>query len=217
MQIVEVCVGMPKAVQHGNKEVITGIFKTPVSGAVKAGLLNLEGDGQADLAVHGGRDKAIYVYAHEHYASWSTELGDSWPEPSRFGENLTVSGMTEEQVVIGDRYRIGSVIAIVAQPRLPCFKLGIRVADDSFPRRFLESGRLGFYLRVEQQGIVQKGDAIELLQRPGHGISVQTLWEIVFGKHRHAADAQRAIDSLPHIDDGWIRRLKHIAEHRKSG
>jgi MOSC domain-containing protein YiiM len=212
MKIVEVCVGMPKRVRHGRKDVVTGIFKSPVAGPVLAGLQNLDGDRQADLSVHGGRDKSLYAYPVEHYVSWASEMGVDALEPSQFGENLTVSGMTERTVIIGDRYRIGNAVATVTQPRLPCFKLGIRMADDDFPNRLLTSGRLGFYLRVEEQGTLQKGDGIELLQRPDHGISVFDLWHMVFKAEPVADQAQRAMDSLPHIDAGWIRRLKRICD-----
>ena len=210
MKIIEVCVGMPKNVQHGRKSVSTGIFKVPVHGPAVAGLRHLVGDGQADLKVHGGRDKAMYAYPQEHYAYWAKELGVARLESSQFGENLTVSGMTETRVVLGDTYRLGDVIATVTQPRLPCFKLGIRMADDTFPNRFLNSGRLGFYLRVEQEGTLRAGDGIELLQRPGHDISIFRLWQAVFGPEQNAADAQLALDSLPLLDAGWRRRLRQI-------
>jgi MOSC domain-containing protein YiiM len=210
MKIVEVCVGLPKSVPSGRKLVSTGIFKTPVQGEVFAGVQHLAGDGQADLSVHGGRDKALYAYPHEHYSFWATELGGRKLESSQFGENLTVSGMTESSVVLGDRYRLGNVIATVTQPRLPCFKLGIRMADDTFPNRFLASGRLGFYLRIEQEGTVQAGDTIELLQRPAHGISIFGLWQIVFATERNAPAAQLALDNLPYLDAGWRRRLRQI-------
>ena len=203
---------MPRIVRHAGKDITTGIFKSPVSGPLAATLFNLEGDGQADLTVHGGRDKAIYAYSHEHYATWAAELGRKSLEPAQFGENLTVSGMMEDSVIIGSRYRFGNVVAVVAQPRLPCFKLGIRINDDEFPNRLLSSGRLGYYLRVEQEGNLQAGDAIELLEQPRHGISVLTLWQIVFGDDKDAAAARHALDSLPYIDAGWIRRLKRISQ-----
>jgi MOSC domain-containing protein YiiM len=216
MKIIEVCVGMPKTVEHGRKSVSTGIFKAPVHGPVVAGLLHLEGDGQADLKVHGGRDKAMYAYPQEHYSYWAKELGVAGLESSQFGENLTVSGMTETSVVLGDTYRLGDVIATVTQPRLPCFKLGIRMADDAFPNRFLMSGRLGFYLRVAQEGTVRAGDGIELLQRPAHNISIFRLWRTVFGAELNAADAQLALDNLPLLDAGWVRRLRQITATGKS-
>lgn len=216
MNLIEVCVGMPKTVQHGRKMVSTGIFKAPARGPVVAGLLHLAGDGQADLTVHGGRDKAMYAYPQEHYSYWAKELGVARLESSQFGENLTVSGMTEVSVVLGDRYRLGNVIATVSQPRLPCFKLGIRMHDDAFPNRFLMSGRLGFYLRVEQEGVLQAGDGIELLQRPAHNISIFRLWQIVFGPERNAANAQLALDLLPLLDAGWLRRLRQVTAGDKA-
>jgi MOSC domain-containing protein YiiM len=211
VRIVDVCVGLPTSVRYRGKATTTGIFKRPVAGHVRAGFFNLEGDGQADLSVHGGRDKAMYAYSQEHYAAWANELGRKELEPSQFGENLTVRGMTEDSVIVGDRYRFGCVYATVTQPRLPCFKLGIRLDDDEFPNRLLASGRLGFYLRVEEEGTLQRGDSIELLERPQHGISVMTLWQSVFGGGSDASTAQYTLDSLPDLDAGWIRRLKRIA------
>lgn len=210
MRIIEVCAGMPKTVYSGPKPVSTGIFKKPVQGKVYAGFEHLSGDGQADLTVHGGRDKALYAYPQEHYPVWATELGVTRLESSQFGENLTVSGMLESTVMPGDRYRLGNVLAIVTQPRLPCFKLGLRMGDDTFPNRFLASGRLGFYLRVEQPGSLQAGDPVELLERATHGISITSLWHNVFGAERNPADAQRALDNLPFLDAGWQRRLRQI-------
>ncbi|MCI0518429.1 MAG: MOSC domain-containing protein [Woeseiaceae bacterium] len=210
MKIIEVCAGMPRTVYSGRKLVSTGIFKLPVQGEVYAGIEHLAGDGQADLTVHGGQDKALYAYSTEHYPVWAKELGVAKLESSQFGENLTVSGMLEDSVMPGDRYRFGHVIAVVTQPRLPCFKLGIRMGDDTFPNRFLKSGRLGFYLRVEQPGVLQAGDPVELLERAAHRISISDLWQMVFGAERHPADAQRALDCLPFLDAGWQRRLRQI-------
>jgi MOSC domain-containing protein YiiM len=208
--IVSVAVGRPRIVSHNSKQVLTSIFKSPVSGRVPVSLLNIAGDEQSDLEVHGGRDKAVYVYAEKHYASWASELGVDALEVAQFGENLTVSGLDESTVIIGDRYQFGSTIAVVAQPRLPCFKLGIRMHDDRFPQRFLASGRLGFYLRIEQEGEIGSGDTFELLERPGHGISVQRLWRIVFGDQGSGEVAAHCLESLPHLDEGWVRRLKKV-------
>ncbi len=201
---------MPRSVYSGRKMVSTGIFKKPVHGEVFAGFEHLAGDGQADLTVHGGRDKSLYAYPQEHYPFWAKELGIATLEPSQFGENLTVSGMLEDLIMPGDRYCFGNVIAVVTQPRLPCFKLGIRMGDDTFPNRFLNSGRLGFYLRVEQPGTLQAGDPVELLESAAHGLSISSLWQIVFGAARNPADARRALDNLPFLDAGWQRRLRQI-------
>ena len=205
LRIVRVCVGRPAAVGCNGKIVTTGIFKSPVDGSVAVKRLNLAGDGQADLTVHGGRNKAIYVYPHDHYQYWADELGVEAVEDAQFGENLTVSGWSEDEVVIGDRYRIGTAIVTVTQPRLPCFKLGIRVGDAGFPKRFLDSGRLGMYLRVEKEGAPQCGDTFELLERPTHGISLHVLWRIVFCEDGYA---NLALEQLPHLDAGWLRRLR---------
>ena len=209
-RIEQLAVGRPTVVSHNGKEVSTAIFKSPVAGRAAVSLTNIDGDRQADLAVHGGRDKAVYVYPATHYATWARELGVASLEPAQFGENLTVGGLDETTVTIGSRYRFGSTVAVVAQPRLPCFKLGIRMGDDRFPRRFLASGRLGFYLRVEQEGDVGAGDAFELIEQPTHDISVRRLWQIAFDGGT-PVEARQALELLPHLDDGWIRRLRKLA------
>ncbi len=157
MKVVSVNLGRPRTIVWQGRKVRTGIFKEPVAGKVDLGTLNLEGDGQADLRVHGGVDKAVYAYPVEHYPTWSAELGRSLPY-GQFGENLTLEGLTEDEARIGDRYRIGSALLEVSQPRVPCFKLGIRMEDDAFPQRFLESLRSGFYLRVAAPGTLEAGD-----------------------------------------------------------
>jgi len=209
--IRQVSTGKPKTVRHGDKDIETGIFKTPVAGRVEVTLAGIVGDGQADLSVHGGRDKAVYVYPERHYDTWSRELGVSKLQPAQFGENFTVSELAEDSVAIGDRFRFGSVVAIVSQPRLPCFKLGIRMQDESFPQRFLASGRLGFYLRVEDEGETVTGDDFERVERAQHDITVTRLWEVVFGGNRDADEARRCLELLPHLDAGWQRRLRAIA------
>ena len=206
LRIVQVCVGRPTEVSFNGKSVTTGIFKSPVDGSNVVNLLNLIGDGQADLTVHGGRDKAIYAYSQGHYAYWAKELGVDALEDAQFGENLTVAGLSEEEVIIGDRYKIGTAVVTVTQPRLPCFKLGIRIGDETFPQRFLNSGRLGMYLRVEEEGALQCGDTFDLIDRPDHGISLHDLWQTVF---RNEGDANLALENLAHLDAGWIRRLRH--------
>jgi MOSC domain-containing protein YiiM len=205
---------MPADVCFKGKNHTTGIFKRPVDGKVAVNLLHLNGDGQADLKVHGGRDKAVYVYPACHYETWERELGVESLEAAQFGENLTVGGLTEKRVTIGDRYRVGSAVVTVTQPRIPCFKLGIRMNDASFPNRFLASGRLGFYMRVLETGELQTGDTFELLDRPEHGISVHDLWQIVFVDGGSSEAAQIALEMLPHIDEGWQKRLRRITQQQ---
>jgi len=206
--ISSIAIGEPITVEHEGRQVTTGIYKSPVAGPVRVTRLGIEGDGQADLTVHGGRDKAVYAYPDKHYPSWSAELGLDALEPSPFGENLAVTEIDEDSVHIGDRFSFGSVVAVVAQPRLPCFKLGIRMNDPDFPPRFLQSGRLGIYLRVEQEGEAKPGDAFELVEAAGHGITVTALWRCVFGKDRDPGLARRCLELMPHLDEGWRRRLR---------
>jgi MOSC domain-containing protein YiiM len=201
-------IGLPETVQHDGREVTTGIFKKPCDRRVSVNRLGIVGDGQADLSVHGGYDKAVYVYPEHHYRSWADELDNDALEPSQFGENLRVSGISDDAIVIGDRFRFGSVVAIVSQPRLPCFKLGIRMNDPAFPQRFLQSGRLGFYLRIEEEGETGVGDEFDLLDRPDHGITVPGLWHTVFDTVSNTDDAKRCLELLPHLDAGWQRRLR---------
>ena len=205
--IDSVSIGEPRTVVHDGRDVETGIYKSPVDGPVRVTELGIEGDGQADLSVHGGRDKAVYAYPAKHYTSWAAELEVDELSPAQFGENLTVTEIDEDNVRIGDRFRFGSVVAVVAQPRLPCFKLGIRMGDPEFPPRFLQSGRLGIYLRVEAEGETQAGDTFELVERAGHGITVTGLWRCVFGKSADRDLARHCLDQLPHLDEGWRRRL----------
>ena len=213
MKVSRVCVGQPREVEYDGGQVSTSIFKTPVSGRVQVGLLNIAGDKQSDLSVHGGRDKAVYVYSEDYSEEWCRHLGVTALEASQFGENLTVTGCTDEEVVIGSRYRIGTVEVTVTQPRIPCFKLGIRLNDSSFPRTFWDRGHLGFYLRVEQEGMLAEDDDIELTYSPAHGITVRRLYESV--TERHPDGARDALEQLPHLDEGWVRRLRRIAGSKK--
>jgi len=206
MSIVQISVASPGGVEFNGKTTSTSIFKAPVDGEVFADFDNLHGDRQADLSVHGGRDKAIYLYSYDYYPLWAQELGIAELEPAQFGENLTVTGCQDEQVVIGTRLRVGNSELVVTQPRLPCFKLGIRMNNVDFPNRFWATGRLGFYVRVEQPGSMKRGDAIDALHIPSHGITVRKLWHAV--TTRRSNEARNALDHLADLDAGWQRRLK---------
>ena len=208
-EILNVSVGKPKEVMLSGRPVLTSIFKSPVEGDVKATFQNLEGDRQADLSVHGGRDKAIYIYSHDYYADWAKLLKRDSLEAAQFGENLTVRGLVDEDVVVGDKYRIGGVIVTVTQPRIPCFKLGLRLSDQLAPKLFWETGKLGFYVRVEQEGFLKRGDGITQIERPDHNITLRSLWETV--TQGNPQRAGHALGALQHLDDGWIRRLTKLA------
>jgi MOSC domain-containing protein YiiM len=166
--LLTVCVAQPSPLRYRGRDVLSGIDKQPLAGPVYVGALNIDGDRQADLRVHGGPDKAVYVYPASHYAAWQAELGRTLAH-GHFGENLTVEGVDEETVRQGDVLAIGGVRLQVTTPRLPCFKLGVRMADQRFLKRFLQSGRTGFYCRVLQEGVIEAGMAVRLLPQPQAG------------------------------------------------
>ena len=160
MRVLSVNVGRPRDVESHGRTVQTSIWKSPKQGRVRVNRLNLDGDQQSDLSVHGGADKAVYVYPGEHYAFWRRELPDLDIPWGAFGENLTIEGLLESEVRIGDRLEIGSAQFEITQPRLPCYKLGIRFGRDDMIKRFLRAGRFGFYLAVRREGDVAAGDPI---------------------------------------------------------
>jgi len=159
--VVSVNVGLPQTVAWHGEAVTTGIFKTPAVGPVRVAYLNLEGDRQADLTVHGGKDKAVYAYPSEHYEYWRAVLPQRLDVWGAFGENLTSAGLDEETIAVGDRLRIGNAVFEVTQPRIPCYKLALRFADESMVKRFLQSRRTGFYLRVIEEGELHAGDPVD--------------------------------------------------------
>ena len=175
MKVISVNVGLPRTVTWKGKPVTTGIFKEPVKDRVKARALNLDGDGQADLTVHGGRGKAVYAYPAEHYAFWKEQLPGVELPWGMFGENLTTEGLSEDTVHVGDRFRIGSVELIVTQPRMPCYKLGLKFGRPDMVRQFLISGRSGWYFAVAREGEIGTGDVIELLQRDPSQVPVSDI------------------------------------------
>jgi MOSC domain-containing protein YiiM len=163
MKVISVNVGLPRTVAWKGQVVTTGIFKAPVDGRVPVRTLNLDGDRQADLSVHGGPNKAIYAYPSEHYDFWRSELPGMELPWGMFGENFTTEGLLEQAVNIGDQFRLGSAVAMVTQPRVPCYKLAAKFGREDIIKRFLASGRSGFYLKVVQEGEVGAGDRIELM------------------------------------------------------
>ena len=175
MKLLSVCVGRPREVEWGGEKVLTSIFKEPVAGRVRVGRLNIEGDEQSDLEVHGGEDKAVYAYPFEHYAFWREQL-PGVPLPwGVFGENLTVEGLLEGGVHIGDRFRMGSAEFVVTEPRMPCYKLALRFGRSDMVKRFLKSGRTGFYLAVLKEGETGAGDAIEPIGHEQHRLSIAAM------------------------------------------
>ena len=207
MKLLSVNVGLPRDVVAGDRVVRTSIFKVPVTGRIPIHDNNLAGDRQSDLSVHGGRAKAIYAYPVEHYAFWREQLPHIDLQPGHFGENLTVEGLIEEQVHVGDRLKIGSAELVVTQPRLPCFKLGIRFDRSDMVKRFLHSRRSGFYMAVAAEGDVAAGDTITVLERHPAAVSITELLGMYL---KEAIDPERlraAID-IPALSDSWRKDLK---------
>ena len=198
-RVLSLNVGTPREVEWRGERVLTAIWKHPVAGRVALRGVNFAGDDQADRTVHGGRDKAVYAYAREDYDWWREREGID-AEPALFGENLTVEGHDLTSAIVGERWAVGSTLLEVAQPRLPCFKLGIRLGDQHFLQRFLRARRPGAYLRVVQEGDVGAGDAIAVERRPAHGI---TLGDMVDALH----DQQRAAElrDVPNLPAFWRR------------
>jgi len=176
MKLVSVNVGTPRGVILKGRTITTGIFKEPVQGRVMLRRLNIDGDKQADLSVHGGADKAVYVYPKEHYEYWQQKLPNMKLPWGMFGENFTTEGLLEDAVRIGDRFRVGTAELKVTQPRLPCYKLGIKFGRADMVKRFLASGRTGFYLAVLREGMVGAGYTIELI---GRNVNNATVAEII--------------------------------------
>jgi MOSC domain-containing protein YiiM len=172
MKVVSLSVGLPREIEVDGGTVLTSIFKAPVDRRLHVTTLNLEGDAQSDLSVHGGIDKAVYAYPSEHYEYWHRELPEADLPWGVFGENLTTEGLIEADVRIGDRFRVGSAEFIVTQPRMPCYKLGIRFGRPDIVKRFLKSGRSGFYFAVALEGEVGAGDSIERIARAEEGLTV---------------------------------------------
>lgn len=202
MRLVSVNVSLPREVPHGNGTVSTGIYKEPVPGRVRLRVTNLEGNGQADAENHGGIYKAVYAYPIEHYDFWRRGLGRSDFLFGQFGENFTVQGMLEQTTHVGDVFRVGDALVEVTQPRAPCFKLGIRMGSPEFPKRFLASGRVGFYLRVLRAGEVGAGDVIHRV-RIGEGRL--TVWEVSHLRFFDPGNLEGAKEAVrvPALAPGW--------------
>jgi MOSC domain-containing protein YiiM len=199
MKLISVNVSLPRDVIWKGRVVTTGIFKEPVEGRVRLLNLNLDGDRQADLSVHGGPDKAVYCYPAEHYSYWRDELKRSDLPSGMFGENFTIEGMLEHETNIGDRFRIGTAVVMVTQPRMPCYKLGIKFERDDMLKRFLSSLRSGFYFSVLEEGAVAAGDKIELLERDPNNVTVTDITKLYSTEKNNYELKQRAIkvEALP--------------------
>jgi len=207
-------------VLRGEEPVSTGIFKAPVAGRVMLRTLNLDGDRQADLSVHGGPEKAVYLYPSEHYEFWQAELPDMNLPFGMFGENFTSVGLLEAETNIGDRFRVGSAEVMITQPRMPCYKLGIRFGRTDIIRRFLASERSGFYLSVSKEGEVAAGDQFDLIEKNQSGVKVVDVTRLYTSDKRNVDLLRRAIatEALPNSWRSYFQeRLEKLTEeHQKS-
>jgi MOSC domain-containing protein YiiM len=205
MNLVSLNVGLPRDVLWHGRTVTTGIFKQPVEGRVRLGSLNLDGDRQADLTVHGGAQKAVYCYPIAHYDYWKKELPGRELSTAIFGENFTTEGLLESEVHLGDRFSVGSAEVVVTQPRLPCYKLGIRFESDDMVKRFLASGRGGFYFAVTREGEVAAGDKIKRIARDPNAVPVSEITRLYIAKRFNGADLaslRRALQ-VAALPDSW--------------
>ena len=215
MKVVSVNVGLPREVTWQGKLVTTGIFKKPVNTPVMMRTLNLDGDGQADLTVHGGASKAVYAYPSEHYDYWRAELPGVDLPWGMFGENLTTEGLLEEAVYIGDKFRIGETEVMVTEPRMPCYKLGIKFGRADIIKRFLASRRTGFYFAVVREGMVGTGDAVELTGREQHEIAVADITRLYAFEKDDLKSLRRAIE-VEALPDNWKGYFQHRLDKRLS-
>jgi MOSC domain-containing protein YiiM len=219
MQVISVNVGQPREVVWNGQIVETGIFKEAVEGRIAVRRLNLEGDRQADLTVHGGLDQAIYAYPAEHYSFWREQFPEMELPWGMFGENLTLTGLLENTVHIGDHFQVGSAKLMVTQPRLPCFKLGIKFGRDDIPRRFLVSGRTGFYFAVLEEGEVAAGDSISLLHSDEHQIKVADIVRL-YREDKYNLELIRRVVAVEALPEEWRdyfqERIEKLTDARLS-
>jgi MOSC domain-containing protein YiiM len=202
MKLLSVNVSRPREVAHGGETVTTGIFKQPAEGRVMLGTLNLEGDGQADLVGHGGIYKAAYAYSVENYEYWKRELGRAELPFGQFGENFTVEGMQEDEVHIGDHFRVGGALVEVTQPRVPCYKLGLKMGLKGFEKKFLASCRVGFYLRVLEEGEVGVGDGLDRVGIDPERITVREMCHLLYFDPENLEGARKAL-RIRALSPGW--------------
>ena len=215
MKLISLNVGLPREIAWEGKTITTGIFKQPITGPAMVRTLNLDGDQQADLSVHGGIDKAIYAYPAEHYDYWRKELPGVELSWAMFGENFTIEGLFEDSAYIGDRYRIGEVEVVITQPRLPCYKLGIRFGRADMVKKFLGSRRTGFYFAVTKEGIVKPGDAIEFLGGDQQRVSAADITR-VYAFERDDVETIREAMNIEALPESWRSYFQHQLE-KKAG
>jgi MOSC domain-containing protein YiiM len=208
-KIVSINISLPEEVRFGKQTVRTAICKRPVSGPVRVGKMGLEGDGQANLAVHGGSHKAVYAYSHEDYAWWAENLQREDLSFGHFGENLTISGLDQDEISIGDELRIGSCLLAVTGPRIPCAMLGLRFNDSHMPRRFTEAARPGCYFRVIDSGAIETGESLEIFRREKNSVKLKQMFRAYSNPRSDAAITllEKAL-TVPGLDPAFIPNIQ---------
>ncbi len=211
-RVLSVNVGMPRDFEYNGHPARSAIWKSPVSGRVAARGVNLDGDDQADRRAHGGPDKAIYAYAAEDARWWEREIGRSLSY-GEFGENLTTEGMELNDALVGERWQVGTTVLEVSEPRIPCRRLGVRMNDPLFPRRFAEAMRPGAYLRIVGEGSVAAGDEIWIIERPDHGLTVRDVSRI----YTRDRDEVERLLAIPQLSESWKRWAEDFLQKTKGG
>ena len=215
MKLISLNVSLPRIVEYNGELVATGIFKQPVQGPVMLRTLNLDGDRQADLTVHGGVSKAVYAYPSEHYEFWKAELPEMDLPYGMFGENFTTEGMFEDAVNVGDRFSVGDAELMVTEPRMPCYKLGIKFGRTDIIKRFLQSRRTGFYFAVIKEGEVKTGDEIELISHDPHNITIADISRL-YAFEKDDLETLRRTVKLEALSESW-RKYFQKQIHRLAG
>ena len=215
MKLLSLNVGLPRQVNFQNELVTTGIFKEPIKGRVKLRKLNLDGDKQADLTVHGGSDKAVYAYPKEHYSYWQKELPEMSLPWGMFGENFTTQGMFEEMINIGDQFQVGTAKVVATQPRMPCYKLGVKFGRMDIIKKFLASGLTGVYFKVTKEGELEQGDEIKLIKRDENNVTIRDIVKLYTVNKYDVQTMERAI-RVKDLPKGWkfhfIEQLEQARE-----
>ena len=206
MEVLSINVGQPRQVEWEGQIVRTSIFKSPVEGPVRLRRHNLDGDSQSDARVHGGPDQAVYAYPFEHYADWGVELPGAELGYGNFGENLTLQGLLEDQACVGDIYRVGEARLRVTTPRIPCYKLEMRMNLPGLIERFLNSRRSGFYLAVEEEGELRAGDRLVLEYKDPHAVSIAEIFR-VYAFDKDDREALRRILAVVGLPGSWRKRF----------
>jgi MOSC domain-containing protein YiiM len=206
-KVLSVSVGLPREFEHNGRPARSAIWKAPVAGRVAARGVNLAGDDQADRKAHGGPDKAVYAYAVEDLRFWERELGRPLGH-GQLGENLTTEGIAVNDALVGERWRVGTAVLEVAEPRVPCWRLGARMEEPRFPRWFTEALRPGAYLRIVAEGDVGAGDEIHVVERPAHDVTIRDVLRIYAFDHR---DVARLV-AVPQLSESWRRWARQLLE-----